>query len=912
MLFVFVSLMTLETGQVYAADCYEFNNFLAFGNSRNVEADVSALHDVLIQKGINLGDTSGGFFTEDTADAVKEFQELFGLESTGFVGADTRLLLSQHSGCVDQELLEAATEDSRSSSLFGRIGKAVAKLFTDTLDEPESTTGQFKSALKSVDEEIQIDIAGEESAQVATLPTVGEQKLLVLPILFEESPEPLYSREMLEAEMLGQDSFFQRFYKEVSYGKIFFSGTVAPWTRVNRSQFINGKCRHFNPIAYPTDQPLFDELVLEKDINLEEYNRLVIVSYFTECGNGNADSTSAQGTEALTISAGEEAHTMSLMNVNMNAEKSPFTLIVSNKPEMNSFDHGISHEFGHNLGLGHANGLDCYPDSISGNCKLKSYGNPFDMMGGTNGGMHFNAVFKERLGWLVSADIVSVEESGTYTLKPLEGSTGKRAARINLLDGGSYYVEFRNGSGFNERMNETSINRKQKKGIFINKTAVEYGSTVSLLIDTTRTSDSWLIDAGESALLDDNIFVDEGNGITIGPITSVSEDEISFNVALGDPECVTGKAKITVAQRGPFDKVVPGGKRTVRFKGVGSDTVICPPREFTLESVLPTDWDKVEPQSFKLQGGNTENFEIEYKIPPLSVLEKSVRRPITIKVKDDNNELILNSGYVFSIAEEGSVPDQGTGDIPETVNVFASKPSITGDPVYGADDRILAGNMSISTEIRRSGSIELSEPFSNVLQYSQDGENFHDWVSFDLPELLINTQAAVKYSWKGGEGVWYFRVCVDNTGLISESDEDDNCSSSVRIHVVPKVVVSSGDLEPVDPSNYTGPANLEVYAPVFLGRVTGLYPEIEGYMKIAARVHNTGGKSAPAPKSMFQYSVNGKDFFDWLEVYFPELGPGETHTASYGWKGGEGTWHFRLCLEGTSNCSPATTVEIEA
>lgn len=40
----------------------------------------------------------------------------------------------------------------------------------------------------------------------------------------------------------------------------------------------------------------------------------------------------------------------------------------------------IAHEFGHNLGLQHATGLDCAGDTVGANCTISEYGDPFDIM----------------------------------------------------------------------------------------------------------------------------------------------------------------------------------------------------------------------------------------------------------------------------------------------------------------------------------------------------------------------------------------------------------------------------------------------------------------------------------------------------------------------------------------------------
>ncbi len=78
----------------------------------------------------------------------------------------------------------------------------------------------------------------------------------------------------------------------------------------------------------------------------------------------------------------------------------------------------VSHELGHNLGMHHANTLECI------SCKSNEYGDQFDIMG--NGPRHLNAPHKEEVGWLDNDNIIVTSE-GEYLLKPLESKQPKGA-----------------------------------------------------------------------------------------------------------------------------------------------------------------------------------------------------------------------------------------------------------------------------------------------------------------------------------------------------------------------------------------------------------------------------------------------------------------------------------------------------
>src|SRR5688500_4883807 len=69
---------------------------------------------------------------------------------------------------------------------------------------------------------------------------------------------------------------------------------------------------------------------------------------------------------------------------------------------------------GHNLGLYHSHSRAC----DAGGCVVDEYGDDHDIMGAVTG--HFNAVQKERLGWLAygsSPAIESATESRQYLLE---------------------------------------------------------------------------------------------------------------------------------------------------------------------------------------------------------------------------------------------------------------------------------------------------------------------------------------------------------------------------------------------------------------------------------------------------------------------------------------------------------------
>ena len=116
---------------------------------------------------------------------------------------------------------------------------------------------------------------------------------------------------------------------------------------------------------------------------------------------------------------------------------------ISQQPGRLSWNNGqlstAWHEFGHNLGLSHANGYYCndsfgFVTSISSACNSKEYADGFDIMGGPNGRSNLrvlNGFHKEQLGWLGASNIQTVTASGDYTVNALEPmSSGVQLIKI--------------------------------------------------------------------------------------------------------------------------------------------------------------------------------------------------------------------------------------------------------------------------------------------------------------------------------------------------------------------------------------------------------------------------------------------------------------------------------------------------
>lgn len=184
------------------------------------------------------------------------------------------------------------------------------------------------------------------------------------------------------------------------------------------------------------------------------------------------------------------------------------------------------HELGHNLGVHHASSLSCTSGatrvSYSATCSASEYGDPFTIMGAASTYLSHNW-HRAQHGW--ATDTVTVSTSGTFTLRPSEGTMTPRALRIARGDGTYYWLEFRQPSTPFDTFSATS--------------PAVTGVTVRLVPDSTSIVQSKLLDMtpgttsfSDAPLAVGKSYTDAGLGVTI-TTASVSATGASVAVSFG-------------------------------------------------------------------------------------------------------------------------------------------------------------------------------------------------------------------------------------------------------------------------------------------------------------------------------------------------------------------------------------------
>ena len=207
------------------------------------------------------------------------------------------------------------------------------------------------------------------------------------------------------------------FWQEGSYGKTSATGEV------------------YGPFALPSQYTcratdLSDSDALRKaaitaaqdTVDFTQFNRIAIVFPNNNCIYGGL------------ASVGGAAYS-GLQNISSIAW---LTVFSQNTPD--NYIHVVALESGHNLGLNHANSEDYGAMTLGppGTDGINTeYGDPYSVMGVGERGASVNVIGQYSaqhkasiLGWLDSTEFTQVTSAGTYSVAPLEGSSGVRGLRV--------------------------------------------------------------------------------------------------------------------------------------------------------------------------------------------------------------------------------------------------------------------------------------------------------------------------------------------------------------------------------------------------------------------------------------------------------------------------------------------------
>lgn len=466
----------------------------------------------------------------------------------------------------------------------------------------------------------------EITAQAPQPVAIGEQKTLAVLVNFQDSgPVPFTAAE---AKKLILDDSVQAYYKEASYGQMGWSGDVVDWITLPRAGVINGSC------LWP--DPWNDGLgnLLASRYDLHQYGYITIFASHYCMGGG----MSSVGASNQTFN-GETYH-LAESWVGANTALSADDIFPT--IGWSYFDYVLAHEWGHALGVMHANSWECQDKILYGNCNHWEYGNLYDTMGSPGFSTHFNGFFKDAFGWL-SGSMLTITKSGTYTINPLESSSGVRAAKIQPPGFASpqFYLEFRQPTGFDSVLSWPDLVNRWGTSIAYNGLFVNWNPTKPNEYPMTRLLDMTPHPTNEPSLISDwtNVvlargmpaFRDKGSGITIGPVVSEDSGKITFRVRIGPPHCVKQELGISTFVfngngRGSNQNAQPinlaidataGDFVELNVSFQNRDSAICAPRQFQATVTPPQNWTALilNQNPITISPGDYAYQQIEFRVP---------------------------------------------------------------------------------------------------------------------------------------------------------------------------------------------------------------------------------------------------------------------------------------------------------
>lgn len=351
-----------------------------------------------------------------------------------------------------------------------------------------SLSGILDGKLLNVKDKIKV--AEEAKALSSPAPTFGSRKVLTLLVNFTNNQTQPISVEQARARVFTGATSANRYFKEASYYRYELTGIQRPdgdvlgWMTL---PFTDAGCESPENPPFTRWTEGADVLARQNGYEPNNYNSVIYV-FPHLCGRPGFASSGLFGNTEL-------------RRVWLSTDRFR--------------EYEIIHELGHNLGLGHADGMRCSGTNIPSDCQGYAYGDPFDEMGAYSdtASFFFNNHFRLFLGWL-SGRAQTVTVSGDYTLvAPSLPAKGNQVLRIPLMfEGLNYTLEFRRPFSFDNRFFGSGYDSNPAfKGVSIRYTIDAPGGISTSLMDTTPSTPTFL----DAPLTVGNTFTDTNNGITI-------------------------------------------------------------------------------------------------------------------------------------------------------------------------------------------------------------------------------------------------------------------------------------------------------------------------------------------------------------------------------------------------------------
>jgi M6 family metalloprotease-like protein len=518
----------------------------------------------------------------------------------------------------------------------------------------------------------------------ASCSTTGDQKTVVLLLNLPDSPLPAaVTPAAVQNVFFGTSGQSVNGYlQEASYGLTSASGDVlGPFT-------LGGSYASCSTAQMETDAIA---AATAAGVNFQNYSRVVLVFPDTiGCGwSGQA----TVGCSTLSLPTGSTTASSAFLSANYaNVQVA-------------------THELGHNLGLRHAQSRDFGTETLGplgASGTLYEYGNEFSTMGNWTPG-HYAAPHKaEVLNWLAQGtDYQVVQNSGSYTLAPLESGAGSlKALKVQRGTGNTGYylwIEYRQPIG---NYDTTYYTTQPYSGASINYEDPTTGAYTQLLDFTPESdvSNGEGSDFGDPALVAGGTWKDPYSDLSLS-VTSATSAGLSVSVSYGGATSCSHAAPTLVMT--PLDPSIYAGQNAgYSISLTNNDSTACSSSTFNLSSSQPSGWSTSFAQTaLTLSPGQSSSFTMS-KGSPASITPGTYGVDINAQSNTLGQSAAANATVMTLPTLVATIAVSGTSFTPPGAVVVTASVANGGAPVSGASVAftVTAPNGNTSTQSATTGS----------------------------------------------------------------------------------------------------------------------------------------------------------------------------------------------------------------
>jgi chitodextrinase len=307
-----------------------------------------------------------------------------------------------------------AFADGSPDGLGGAKVKVTGRRTGHRLDVANGRPGRDLEVIATAEENLAGDgtMTAESGTTGSFAPAATVSKnVAVVMINFKDNTAAPFSKSAAQGALTSSATSAKAFYEEESKSRWSITGTVFGWYTIDSTS---------TSCDWGTWATLGANAVTAGGGSLSGYTNVVYV----------IPKTSACGWAGVAYVNGPK----SMLNGNLSVQV-------------------MTHELGHNFGLGHANALYCTNSGgtrvaieATGRCTSKVYEDPFSTMG-NNALRHNHASELGELGFLASSEKVVGAPGNTYTISPYLGSGPVKLVRIPRGDGTFFDLDVRTPYG---------------------------------------------------------------------------------------------------------------------------------------------------------------------------------------------------------------------------------------------------------------------------------------------------------------------------------------------------------------------------------------------------------------------------------------------------------------------------------